>query len=304
MGAAFATPHVTASPALDARREGGGHAWMAPVYVALHLIPLSVIWTGWPQYSLSLAGLLLYVRGFCITAGYHRYFSHRSYKTSRSFAFLLAVGGCCALRGGPLWWAALHRFHHRHSDGDADVVTPSKGFGWCYWGWIVSGRFDSTPYAIVRDLARYPELRLLNRFWLVPPILLGLSIHLLWGWSMFAIAFCLSTAIQFHLQALLDGLNHSHGETHYDTGDGSRNSRLLSWLAMGEGWHNNHHHFPASAKFGFRPGQSDHAWDVLRLLAKLGLVWNLRTPPTAVVHRVISHAAAAPVTFPPQTAAA
>src|SRR5262249_45548366 len=111
------------------RREGGGWRGMAVVYLALHLLPLTALQDGVSRVDATLCGILLLARGFCFGAGYHRYLAHRSYQTSRVLQFLLAAGGCTALRGGPLWWAGLHRHHHRFSDTEVDVHSPPRDFG-------------------------------------------------------------------------------------------------------------------------------------------------------------------------------
>lgn len=266
-------------------REGGGRSYMAVVYVAIHLAAAAVFWLDVSMWDLLLGLALLQARGFCISGGYHRLLAHHSYKTSRAFRFLLAAGGCASLRGGPLWWVAHHRSHHRHSDTEADIFTPEKGFWWSYCGWLVSGRFDKTDYRIVRDLARYPELRWLNRNWLLPPILLGGTILLVGGWTTFLVGFCLSSVLLFHGMASLDSLNHLVGLRRYDTGDGSRNSFVLALFNLGEGWHNNHHHYQSSANSGFFWWEIDGTYTLLRLLACFRLVWDLRTPPPEVLQR-------------------
>jgi stearoyl-CoA desaturase (delta-9 desaturase) len=260
---------------------------MALVYLGTHLAPLTLFWTGvafreglvWLGVCLA----LLTLRGLCMSAGYHRYFGHRSFKTSRLLQFLLAVGGCTALRGGPLWWAGLHRHHHRFADLPEDVHSPDKGFWWSYGGWLVSGRYASTQYDLVRDLARYPELCWLNRYWTAPPLLLGLGTLLAGGWTGFALGFCLSSALLFHTQAALDSLTHLVGSRRYATADTSRNSMVLSLLFLGEGWHNNHHHYQSSSNQGFFWYEVDLTYNVLQGLAWLGLVWDLRTPPEHVL---------------------
>jgi stearoyl-CoA desaturase (delta-9 desaturase) len=255
------------------------------VYIALHIIPFTAIWTGASWFDAGLCFALLYVRGFCMSAGYHRYFSHRSFKTSRVMQLLLAVGGCMALKGGPLWWSALHRHHHLYSDTPEDAHSPAQGFWWSYGGWLVSGRFDQTRYEFVKDLAQYPELRWLNRNWLVPPAALAVLTLVLGGWSTFAIGFCLSSALLYHTQAALDSLVHLIGFRRYATPDTSRNSVVLSLLCLGEGWHNNHHHYPTASNEGFFWWEVDTTYDILRLLALVGLVWDLRTPPESVLRR-------------------
>lgn len=271
----------------NAPHEGGGRRALALVYLAMHLLPFTVLWMEITLVQLLLCLLfgfvLTQVRGFCMSAGYHRYLAHRSFKTSRLVQFLLAAGGCTALRGGPLWWTALHRHHHRHADTTEDVHTPEKGFWWSYGGWLLSGRYTSTRYDLVKDLAAYPELRWLNRWWLVPALLLGLATYLVGGWSAFALGFCLSSAALFHTQAILDALTHVWGSRRYATSDTSRNSWLLSFVLLGEGWHNNHHHYQSSANQGFYWYEIDPTYDVLKVLSWLGLVWDLRTPPDHVL---------------------
>jgi len=266
-------------------REGGGRRYMAIVYLALHLGAVAACWEEMFWEDLLLCLGLLQMRGFCVSAGYHRLLAHKSYKTSRAFQFLLAAGACMSLRGGPLWWVALHRHHHRYSDTERDTFTPGKGFWWSYFGWLISGRFDTTDYNLVRDLARYPELRWLNRSWLVPPSLLGLAVLVLGGWDTFLVGFCVSSVLLFHSMAGLDAFNHCVGFRRYDTGDDSRNSFLLSVLNLGEGWHNNHHHYQSSANFGFFWWEIDGTYTVLRLLARLRLVWDVRQAPARVLRR-------------------
>jgi stearoyl-CoA desaturase (Delta-9 desaturase) len=155
------------------RHEGGGQRWMALVYLALHLLALSVVWTGVTWVELLVCLLLLQARGFCVSAAYHRLLAHRSFKTSRLMQFLLCAGACTSLRGGPLWWVALHRHHHRYPDTEADIFAPQKGFWWGYGLWLVSGQFEHTDYRRIRDLARFPELCWLNRWWLLPSLALA-----------------------------------------------------------------------------------------------------------------------------------
>jgi stearoyl-CoA desaturase (delta-9 desaturase) len=280
----------------DARREGGGHRGRIVVWLAMHLLPLTVLWTGLTLWEGALGALvclvLMNVRGFCMSAGYHRYLAHRSFKTSRLVRFLLAVGGCTTLRGGPLWWTSLHRHHHRFADTPEDVHSPDKGFLWSYGGWLLSGRYNVTRYDLVQELAAAPELRWLNRCWLVCPALLGAAVWLLGGWNLFVLGFCLSTALLFHTQAILDSLTHLWGSRRYATPDTSRNSWLLSLLFLGEGWHNNHHHYQSSANQGFFWYEIDTTYRLLRLLEKFRLVWDLRTPPASVLGRNLEGQAA------------
>ncbi len=265
--------------------EGGGQRGMLLLYLLIHLGALGCFWCEFTLIDGLIALAFLQVRGFCISAGYHRYLAHHAFKTSRWMQFLLAAGGCLALRGGPLWWVALHRHHHRHSDTETDVFTPETGFWWSYLGWLISGRYRQTNYQLIPDLERYPELRWLNRYWLLPPALAALLMLCLGGVPTLLVGFCLSSVLLFHLMAMLDAFNHSLGFRRYNTGDSSRNSFLLAILAMGEGWHNNHHHYQASARLGFYWWEVDGTYTVLRLLACVGLVRALRTPSAAILAR-------------------
>ncbi|HZY86714.1 MAG TPA: acyl-CoA desaturase [Gemmataceae bacterium] len=269
----------------EPRREGGGRRGMAVLYLALHLLPLTAVWGGVGLSDVALCFALLLARGFLFGAGYHRYLAHRSFKTSRALQFLFAAGGCTALRGGPLWWAGLHRHHHRFSDTAVDVHSPAQGFWWTYGGWLVSGRFTTTPYGLVKDLAAYPELRWLNRNWLLPPALLGGAVLLAGGWGAFAVGFGLSSVLLLHTLALTDALVHHFGTRRYATPDTSRNSFWVSCLSLGEGWHNNHHHYQSSANLGFFWWEVDTTYTALRALSLVGLVWGLRTPPPDALRR-------------------
>ena len=258
---------------------------MILVYIALHLLPFIALWSGATLIDAIVAMVLMMGRGLCFSAGYHRLLAHNSFRTYRVLRFLLAAGACAALRGGPLWWVALHRWHHRFPDTDVDIHPAKAGPLWGYVGWLISGRFVHTDYKLVKDLARYPELRWLNRWPLVPPAVLALACFLIGGWGTLAIGFGLSSVVLWHTLCMMDALDHRFGWRRYATPDDSRNSMTLALLAMGEGWHNNHHHYPRSARFGFYWWESDSTFQVLWLAARLGLVWELRTPTPAILDR-------------------
>jgi len=232
----------------------------------------------------ALAAALYAVRMFAITAGYHRYFSHRAYRTSRAFQLVLAVLGATAVQKGPLWWAAHHRDHHRFSDGPDDVHSPlEQGFWWSHVGWILSRRHDGTKLDRVKDLARYPELVWLDRFHLVPAVALAAGLlaaggvpALLWG-------FFVSTVVLWHGTFVINSLAHLVGRQRYATADGSRNSLVLALVTFGEGWHNNHHFYPSAANQGFFWWELDLSYALLRALEAVGLVSDLRTPPRRVL---------------------
>lgn len=249
-------------------------------FIGIHMFPLGAIWSGVSTEAVVLFFVLYAVRMFGVTAGYHRYFSHRSFKTSRAFQLVLAVLAQTSAQQGTLWWAAHHRHHHRHSDGEADVHSPrQRGVIYSHMGWVWDPAQQQTRTELVRDLARYPELVWLNRRWLVPATTMGVLSWVFFDWSGLFFGFGLSTVLAWHCTFTINSLAHMWGTQPYDTGDDSRNNLLLALLTFGEGWHNNHHEYMMSTRQGFRWWQIDLTWYVLVMLSWVGLVWDLRAPP-------------------------
>jgi len=235
--------------------------------------------------DLLLCASLYYLRMFGIAGGLHRYFSHRTYATSRAFQFLLAVLGCTAIQKGPLWWAANHRHHHRASDTPEDIHSPTQqGFWWSHVGWVMSPKYDATDFDAIPDFAIFPELRFLNKFFLIPPVLLAVGLFLVGGIHALVWGFGVSTVILWHGTFTINSLSHVFGRVRFPTTDTSRNSLSLALLTMGEGWHNNHHYYPGSMRQGFYWWQIDLAGYVIRALSWFGIVWDIRTAPERVLN--------------------
>ena len=248
-------------------------------FISLHLGCLAVFFITPDLLALGMCAVLYLVRMFGITAGYHRYFSHRSYKTSRLFQFVLACLGCSALQKGPLWWAAHHRHHHRHSDSAEDPHSPrARSFWWSHLGWILAGDYDETNWPAVRDWTRYPELRWLNRNHWIPGIVLAGLCWLIGGWSGLVWGFLLSTILSFHATFAVNSFCHIWGWRRYATSDASRNNWWVALMTLGEGWHNNHHHFQSSANQGFFWWEIDVTYYLIKLLGFTRLVWDIRKP--------------------------
>jgi stearoyl-CoA desaturase (delta-9 desaturase) len=221
-----------------------------------------------------------WIRMFGITGGYHRYFSHRSYSTSRVFQFVLAWLGCSAMQKGPLWWAAHHRDHHKYSDGPLDPHSPiTTNFLWSHVGWVLSDEYVETNWRRVKDWTRYPELRWLNSWHWVPGICWAVVCWLIAGWSGLVWGFFVSTVLLYHGTFLVNSVCHIFGHRRYPTKDASRNNLVVALLTCGEGWHNNHHFYPASVNQGFHWWEIDASYCVLRMLSWVGIVWKLRKPP-------------------------
>jgi stearoyl-CoA desaturase (Delta-9 desaturase) len=253
-------------------------------FVLVHLSVVGIIWTGFTTTAVILCVVLYLVRMWALTAGFHRYFSHRSYKTSRVFQFILAFLGQTSAQRGVLWWSAIHRHHHRHSDTPEDVHSPvHAGFLFSHVLWIFSPQKNTADYSTVQDLARYPELRLLDRHPYVPAVLLAVGCYLLAGWPGLFVGFLLSTVILYHAVFAINSVAHVVGNQRYVTGDESKNNWWLALITLGEGWHNNHHHYQSSTRQGFFWWEIDISYYVLKVLSWFGIVWDLRAPPEAVV---------------------
>src|SRR5215207_8071969 len=269
-------------------------------FVLLHFASFAAIWTGVTWQAVAIGVALYWLRMFAIGAGYHRYFSHRSYSTSRVFQFVLAFLAQTTAQKSILWWAAKHRHHHLFSDTEHDVHSPRHtGFLYSHVGWIFAKRHDETNLVKVADFARYPELMFLHRFELLPAVVLAGIAFLIGGWSGLVVGFVWSTVAVYHGTFCINSLAHVRGSKRYVTGDDSRNNWLLALFTMGEGWHNNHHAYQASVRQGFRWWEIDATYYILKGLSYLGIVWDLKTPPEAVLKneqqlgaRVVDRAAA------------
>lgn len=271
---------------------------------AIHAGCLGVLWVGFSWTALAICLALYVVRMFGITGVYHRYFSHRSYKTSRWFQFVLALLGATSAQKGPMWWASHHRHHHQHSDTEEDIHPPRVyGLWWAHVGWVLSTQFIETRWELVRDLARFPEIRLLDKYHIVPPlILLGALWALGYGFEAYypelgtsagqlvVWGFCISTTLLYHGTFCINSLAHLIGRPRFKTGDDSKNSLILALITLGEGWHNNHHRYPGSERQGFYWWEIDISHYILRCLSWMGLVWELREPPARIYQEAAQRA--------------
>ena len=272
--------------------------WMRCIpFIILHAGCFGVIWVGWSPFVVGVAIALYFVRMFAVTGIYHRYFSHKTYSTSRGGQFFLALWGATAVQRGALWWAYHHRHHHQHSDDPEDAHSPHvHGFWWSHIGWITSRRNFPTDYSKVKDLAKFPELVLLNRFDTIIPILSAVAIFftgqflahaapalhtsgaqlLIWG-------FFISTTALFHGTSCINSMAHLMGRRRFDTGDDSRNSFILALITLGEGWHNNHHRYMSCTRQGFYWWELDLTYYGLKALSYTGLIRNLKPVPQSIL---------------------
>jgi stearoyl-CoA desaturase (Delta-9 desaturase) len=272
--------------------------WLRAIpFIAMHIACIGVVWVGFSWVALLVASLLYALRMFALTGFYHRYFSHRAFRTSRPVQFFFAAIAAMCVQRGPLWWAAHHRHHHRHTDTPDDMHSPRQhGFLWAHMGWFLTPRGFRTNWEAIPDLRKFPELRLLDRFDLLMPVLLAVGMVLLGAWldraypelgtdaaQMLIWGFFVSTVILFHATVTINSLAHQFGSRRFETRDDSRNNWLLALITFGEGWHNNHHFFPGSARQGFHWWELDLTWMGLKFLALLGLIHDLKPVPPALL---------------------
>src|SRR5271154_441431 len=273
-------------------------------FIALHLGCLGVIWVGVSGFAVATAVALYAVRMFALTGFYHRYFSHQAFRTSRTLQFIFAAIGATCVQRGPLWWAAHHRNHHRFADSGRDPHSPLlRGFLWSHLGWFLTPRGFRTDWSVIGDLARFPELRLLDRFDILMPTALAVGLYSLGqhlhnahpslgtsGIQLLVWGLCISTVALFHATFMINSLAHRLGSRRFSTRDASRNNWLLALITFGEGWHNNHHRFPGAARQGLHWWECDLTFYLLRLLSWLGLIYELKPFP-ATMRVQVAHGA-------------
>ena len=266
--------------------------WMRVIpFIILHLSCFMIFFVGFSWTAFVVCMSLFAIRMFAITGFYHRYFSHKTFRTSRFVQCLFAMIGATAVQRGPLWWAAHHRGHHMHSDTTEDKHSPKEhGFIWSHMGWFLTKSNFVTNTKLIRELIRFPELRIIDRFDLLMPLALSISLWVVGyyleqyepslhtnGFQLFIWGFSVSTIMLYHATFLVNSVAHQWGKKRYETKDTSRNNFIIAILTFGEGWHNNHHHYPGSARQGFYWWEIDLTYYVLKFLAMMGIIWDVRT---------------------------
>ena len=266
-------------------------------FIVLHLACFAAFWVEFSAIAVSVAVVLYLLRMFAITGFYHRYFSHKAFKTSRPVQFIFAFLAASAAQRGPLWWASHHRHHHAHSDHPEDPHSPKQhGFFWSHLSWFLANKNFRLKKERIKDWLQYPELKLLDRFDVVAPLALAFGLFGLGAWlenaaphlqtnglQLFIWGFVISTVLLYHMTFTVNSLAHVWGKRRFLTNDDSRNNPVIALFTLGEGWHNNHHHFPSSARQGFYWWEIDLTYYGLKFLAALGLIWDLRKVPVEVL---------------------
>jgi stearoyl-CoA desaturase (delta-9 desaturase) len=294
----LSTVYATPEAAAEGKARSESMDWFRCIpFILVHLVCFAVIWVGCSWAAVGYALFLYLLRMHAITGWYHRYFSHRTFKTSRFWQFTWAFIGNTSAQRGPLWWAAHHRHHHRHSDEESDIHSPKqKGFWWSHMGWFTARANFRSQLELVPDLAKFPELIWLDRFDIFAPLMLGFASWGLgvalqhwapsWGvtgWQML-VWFFISTVVTAHATFTINSLAHVFGARRFETTDTSRNSLLLSIITLGEGWHNNHHHYQSTVRQGFRWWELDVSWYLLVIQSWLGITRDLKGVPAHLLN--------------------
>jgi len=264
-------------------------------FLGVHFIPILGFWTGATTFDWIVCVSLYFLRMFFITGFYHRYFSHKTYKTSRWFQFVMAFSAQTSMQKGALWWSAHHRVHHRTSDTPKDPHSMKVyGFWYSHIGWILGPDYKETDFKGISDFAKFPELVWINKYHLIPPLSMALAVWMTGsvvnggslaamfttaGLSSLVIGYFLSTVILFHGTFSINSIMHKIGRQRYETGDESRNSAILAFVTLGEGWHNNHHYYESSTRQGFYWWEFDITFYLIKLLSFVGLVWDIQGVP-------------------------
>ena len=262
-------------------------------FILIHFGALAAFWTHFEWHLVWIALFLFVIRMFAITGFYHRYFAHKTFKTSRLMQFIFAFIGSTAAQRGPIWWASHHRRHHLNSDRHNDHHSPhTHHFLWSHMGWFLAKKNFLTDRKVVRDLIKFKELVLIDRFDWLPPVLLLLFLFVIGeylsltsgvsGLNMVIWGFCVSTILVYHCTFAVNSIAHLWGTQRYNTKEESKNNFFVALLTFGEGWHNNHHHYPGSIRQGFYWWEVDLTYYALRFLSFFGIVYNLRTVSKAI----------------------
>jgi len=274
------------------------------LFTLVHVLPFIALYTGATKFDWILCVSLYFVRMFFVTGVYHRYFAHRTYKTSRIFQAILAFGAETTVQKGVLWWAAHHRVHHKTSDTAADPHSMKiYGFWYSHLGWILGPDYKRTETELIPDYAKFKEIKWLNEHHLVPPFIAMAGVMIAGGFvnqtaglgfidlgslgmfsingavSALLIGFLLSTVFLYHGTFSINSIMHYFGKARYKTGEESKNNLILALITMGEGWHNNHHYYMSSTRQGFFWWEIDPTYYILKLLSFVGLVWDIQEVP-------------------------
>jgi stearoyl-CoA desaturase (delta-9 desaturase) len=264
----------------DKNTFGGYHLVNVINALTAHFLLIFLFFIPFQKFFLFLFAFGILTRIIGVNIGMHRYFSHRSFKTSRFFQFILGFVATSANQGGPLWWASNHRLHHKYSDTPLDPHSPIiRNFFWAQFLWYLEKEKMKTNNEIIKDLNKYPEIIWLNKNKYLVLVLWAIPFFMFWGWAGVLWGVVFPNVVSMHVTQFIVSLAHLIGSQRYKTNDHSKNSFLLGFLIAGEGWHNNHHYFPSSARQGFYWWEIDLGYYIIKIFSGLKLIWDVQVPP-------------------------
>ncbi|MBX7174052.1 MAG: fatty acid desaturase [Pyrinomonadaceae bacterium] len=252
------------------------------IFITIHALALTAIFSfTWTNFIVAFI-LLWFSVGWGIGIGYHRLLTHRSFESPKWFEYLLAILGSLTLQKGAISWVTTHRIHHAFTEKEEDPHSPDKGFFWSHTGWMLFGISQNYSIEVCqkysRDLLQDKFYFHFERINLVPAIIVAILLYCLGGWGMLAWGVGVRTVISWHITWGINSFAHKFGSQRFKTGENSRNNAVLGILAFGEGWHNNHHAFPTSARHGLVWYELDLSYLQIKLFEKLGIVKNVKVP--------------------------
>lgn len=227
-----------------------------------------------------------FLRAIGLTLSFHRYYAHRAFQMNRTARFVWTLIATAAMQKGPLWWAGHHVNHHRFADREGDPHSPAvSGVYYAHVGWFLNDAQHDRLEAsnpVMRDFSKAPEIVWLDTYFFVPPLVLAIALYLAGGMPWLVWGFCLPTTTLAHATFAINTVNHMFGSRRFDTIDESTNNVVTAFFAVGEGWHNNHHRYQRSARNGFYWWEFDPTWYTIRLMAAVGLAWDLQPVPDRI----------------------
>ena len=235
----------------------------------------------WSWTAVITAILLYWIAGSLgIGVGFHRLLTHRGFRVPKAVEYFLVTCGTLASEGGPIQWVATHRIHHAHTDQEGDPHTPRDGGWWAHVGWVLAGTAQDHDRATLEryapDLLKDRFYVVLSRWFYLPQFLLGIALLAFGGWGVLLWGICLRVTLGLHATWLVNSATHLWGTKRFDTGEDSRNSWWVALLTFGEGWHNNHHAHPTSARHGLKWYEIDFNWWSISLLHVVGLARGIK----------------------------
>lgn len=264
-----------------AAKDRLGVNWTNGIFLTFSHVAAVAALFFWSWPAVITAVVMYWVAGSLgVGMGYHRLLTHRGYKVPKAVEYFLVTCGTLSLEGGPIQWVVTHRIHHAHTDRVGDPHTPRDGGWWAHVGWILWGTAQNHDAATIAryapDLVKDRYYRWLNNFYFVPLLVVGIFLFAFGGWGVMLWGVFLRVTVALHTTWLVNSATHLWGRTRFETGDDSRNSWWVALLTFGEGWHNNHHAHPTSARHGLRWYEVDLNWLGIRALQFLGLAHSIK----------------------------